>query len=144
MLTYYKAWFVASFLPLPPKSAASSVKGKNVAPRTQFEEDLEKQLSPIDEARYENARWWRNINRILSAFGIFIIIAIVSLTRTLCRIPLADRILDRTRSSCCQIASTPYYTTERPEPFSRLEQIFLTTYKVNERQPSVTLPTYTT
>ena len=124
MLTHSKAWFVASFLPLPPKSAASSVKGKNVAPRTQFEEDLEKQLSPIDEARYENARWWRNINRILSAFGIFIIIAIVSLIRKIRRIPPADQILDRTRSSCCQIASTSYHTTERPESLSRLEQFF--------------------
>ena len=115
MLTHPKAWFVASFLPLPPKSAASNVKGKNVAPRTQFEEDLEKQLSPIDEARYENARWWRNINRILSAFGIFIIIAIVSLIKTLCKILLADRILDRTRSSRCQIASPSHHITERPE-----------------------------
>ena len=97
MLTFSKAWFVASFLPLPPKSAVSNVKGKNAAPRTQLEEDLEKQLSPIDEARYENARWWRNINRILSAFGILIIIAIVSLFMTLFRILPADRI-SRSRS----------------------------------------------
>ena len=97
MLTYSKAWFIASFLPLPPKSADRNVKGKNVAPRTQLEEDLEKQLSPIDAARYENARWWRNINRILSAFGILIIIAIVSLIMTLPRRIPADRI-SRSRS----------------------------------------------
>ena len=91
MLTYSKAWFIASFLPLPPKSAVSSVKGKNVAPRTQVEVDLEKQLNPIDQARYENARWWRTINRILSAFGILIIIAIVSLIMTLSGIFPANR-----------------------------------------------------
>ena len=78
MLIYFKAWFIGSFLPLPGKAATSSVKGKNAAPRTQSEEDLEKQLGNTDEARYENARWWRNINRILSVFGILIIIAIVS------------------------------------------------------------------
>ena len=77
MLTFFKAWFVASFLPLPPRPAVSSVKGKEAVRRTQFDRDLEKQLDPIDEACYENARWWRNINRVLSAFGILIIIAIV-------------------------------------------------------------------
>ena len=43
-----------------------------------FEHDLEKTLGPIDQARYENARWWRNINRIMSVVGVGIIVAIVS------------------------------------------------------------------
>lgn len=42
-------------------------------------EDLEKQLGAVDEARYENARWWRNINRVMSGFGVLIIVAIVVL-----------------------------------------------------------------
>ena len=54
------------------------MKGKNVPRQTQVVEDLEKQLGPIDEARYENARWWRNINRILSLVGVVIVVAIVS------------------------------------------------------------------
>ncbi len=71
-------WFIASFLPLPAGPDISSVKGKNNPTRTQLAEDLEKQMGPIDEARYENARWWRNINRIMSLIGIVIIVAVVS------------------------------------------------------------------
>ena len=71
-------WFIASFLPLPPRPGISSLKGKENANRSQLTEDLEKQLGPIDEARYENARWWRNINRIMSLVGIVIVVAIVS------------------------------------------------------------------
>ena len=71
-------WFIASFLPLPPRPDIRSVKGKDNPMRTQVVEDLEKQLGPIDEARYENARWWRNINRIMSLVGIVIVVAVVS------------------------------------------------------------------
>lgn len=42
-------------------------------------EDLEKQLGVVDEARYENARWWRNINRVMSGVGVLIIVAIIVL-----------------------------------------------------------------
>ena len=64
------AWFIASFLPLPSRTPWPET--------TLIGKDLEKQLGPIDEARYENARWWRNINRILSVVGILLIAAIVS------------------------------------------------------------------
>jgi len=74
-------WFIASFLPLPPRPETSSVKGKNNPNRTPLAEDLEKQLGPVDEARYENARWWRNINRIMSLVGIVIVVAVVSSPR---------------------------------------------------------------
>ena len=40
--------------------------------------DLEKTLCMIDEARYENARWWRNLNRLMCIVGALIIAAIVS------------------------------------------------------------------
>ena len=71
-------WFIASFLPLPPRPNIPSLKGKDSPGRTQIIEDFEKHLGPIDEARYENARWWRNINRIMSLFGIVIVVAVVS------------------------------------------------------------------
>lgn len=71
-------WFIASFLPLPTRPDISSVKGKNNPNRTHLAEDLEKHLDPIDEARYENTRWWRNINRIMSPIGIVIVVAVVS------------------------------------------------------------------
>lgn len=46
--------------------------------RSKAERDLEKTIISIDEARYENARWWRNINRIMSVLGLLVIGAIVS------------------------------------------------------------------
>jgi len=33
----------------------------------------------IDETRYESARWWRNLNRVMSIVGLLIIGAIVAL-----------------------------------------------------------------
>ncbi len=71
-------WFIASFLPLPLRPNISSVKGKDNPNRTQLAEDLEKHLGPVDEARYENVRWWRNVNRIMSLVGIAIVVAVVS------------------------------------------------------------------
>ena len=79
LLTIPKAWFIAAFLPLPPGSVNISAKGKDIPRQTQMLENLEKQLGAVDEARYENARWWRNINRIMSGFGILIIVAIIAL-----------------------------------------------------------------
>ena len=79
MLTALKAWFTAAFLPLPPRLAIARAKGKEAPRQTQTLEDLEKQLGVVDEARYENARWWRNINRIMSGFGVLIIVAIIAL-----------------------------------------------------------------
>ena len=72
------AWFIASFLPLPPEPDFGSAKGKKVQRQTQILLDLEKQLGPTDLARYENARWWRNINRIMCFVGVTVIIIIVS------------------------------------------------------------------
>lgn len=46
--------------------------------RSKAERDLEKAIISVDEARYENARWWRNINRIMSVLGLLVIGAIVS------------------------------------------------------------------
>ena len=79
MLTLPKAWFIAALLPLPPRPTVISVKGKDVRRQSQLLEDLEKQLGAVDEARYENARWWRNINRVMSGFGVLIIVAIIAL-----------------------------------------------------------------
>lgn len=37
----------------------------------------------VDEARYENARWWRNLNRLMCIIGVLIIAAIVGISRIL-------------------------------------------------------------
>ena len=68
------AWIIASFLPLPP---APMITPPATPDTPNIAHDIEKALGPIDQARYENARWWRNINRVMSIIGIFIILAIV-------------------------------------------------------------------
>ena len=70
------AWILASFLPLPPAPSLTPINSPAVP---NVAHDIEKALGPIDQARYENARWWRNINRFLSIIGVLIIIAIVSI-----------------------------------------------------------------
>ncbi len=66
---------VASFLPLPPRPVAS---GEKTTSRSDVEQAMEQNLGPIDEARYQNARWWQYVNRIMSIVGILILITIVS------------------------------------------------------------------
>lgn len=70
------AWMIGAFLPLPPNPYMAS---KGDAGRPDIEEAMTRVLGPIDEAKYENARWWRALNRILSAVGLIIIIAVVRL-----------------------------------------------------------------
>lgn len=69
------AWIIAAFLPLPPLP-------RTPPPSPLFERDLEKTLGPADQARHENARWWRNVNRLMSVVGFGVIIAIVSVLRS--------------------------------------------------------------
>lgn len=54
------------------KDAVRRVSGASIA------QDLENRLAPMDEAQYENARWWRQLNRIMMIVGALIIAAIVS------------------------------------------------------------------
>lgn len=85
MLTILLAWFAAAFFPLPPKPPTSE-KGKGRERRTSVTsigQDLENRLAPMDEAQYENARWWRNLNRLMIPVGFFVIAAIVSLASPL-------------------------------------------------------------
>ena len=72
-----QAWFIASFLPLPPRPIHNE---KDPAPRVSratMVRDLENALDPVDERRYENARWWRSLNRLMSIVGVLIIATIV-------------------------------------------------------------------
>ena len=83
MLIHVLAWFAAAFLPLPPEPTIDE-KGKQPerhASVTSIGQDLESRLAPMDEALYENARWWRNLNRLMIPVGICIIAAIVSRER---------------------------------------------------------------
>ncbi|KAL8802180.1 MAG: hypothetical protein Q9182_003969 [Xanthomendoza sp. 2 TL-2023] len=65
---------VAAVLPLPQRpSDADSGLGADPA------HDLEKTFGMIDEARYENARWWRHLNRLMCIVGALLIAAIIAL-----------------------------------------------------------------
>ncbi|KAL8943946.1 MAG: hypothetical protein Q9216_000758 [Gyalolechia sp. 2 TL-2023] len=70
------AWFIASVLPLPRKPTADF---QDPTTEPQPTHDLEKRLGMVDEARYENARWWRNLNRLMCIVGVLIIAAIIAL-----------------------------------------------------------------
>lgn len=69
---------IAAFLPLPTN------------PKYQMEEqnrnsgrfghvNYEHQFRVLDETRYESAKWWRNLNRVMSVVGLLIIGAVVAL-----------------------------------------------------------------
>lgn len=69
------AWFIAAFLPLPPKP--------KIAPEMMESDDdvemaLESQLLGLQQRRYENARWWRHLNRWMIPLGVVFIVVIVS------------------------------------------------------------------
>ncbi|KAI4154195.1 MAG: hypothetical protein LQ341_000408 [Variospora aurantia] len=70
------AWFLAALLPLPPRS---TVDTRDLGTEASNAHDLEKRQGFVDEARYENARWWRSLNRLMCILGVLIIIAIIAL-----------------------------------------------------------------
>ncbi|EAW08633.1 putative serine-rich protein [Aspergillus clavatus NRRL 1] len=68
------AWFIAAFLPLPDKpSAALDENGP------ELEMALKVRLHDLERRRYENARWWRKLNRWMTPLGLAIIIIVVTL-----------------------------------------------------------------
>jgi hypothetical protein len=77
-LMTFSAWMVAAFLPLPPKPIFSMRERSSRASHFDMSEDMSKLFGPMDEKRYESARWWRLLNRVFSFVGIAIIILVVS------------------------------------------------------------------
>jgi hypothetical protein len=71
------AWIIASFLPLPamPKLGPEMTESDD-----DVEMALETQLWNLQRRRYNNARWWRNLNRWMISLGVVIIVIIVSST----------------------------------------------------------------
>lgn len=66
---------IASFLPLPSRPALVQEKHTGTA---DVEQAVDDNLGPTDESRYQNARWWRNVNRIMSIVGFLLLATIVS------------------------------------------------------------------
>ncbi|KAI1151174.1 hypothetical protein F4825DRAFT_371204 [Nemania diffusa] len=78
------AWMIAAFLPLPPKPQYDmQEREKSVAQFRVSEnsgsEPFYRRVAPIDDSRYQSARWWRNLNRYMSIIGLLIIGAVIAL-----------------------------------------------------------------
>lgn len=69
---------VAAFLPLPIRSSTSRGNSADDLEKGHgIESDFARQFGHLDEARYESAKWWRNLNRCMSVVGMIIIIIVV-------------------------------------------------------------------
>lgn len=74
------AWIVAGLLPLPPNPKAVEVQSdEELSAR-----DLERNLRPVEENHYQNAKWWRDLNRWMSVIGFIILAIIVSVPLHVC------------------------------------------------------------
>ncbi|KAJ5204012.1 uncharacterized protein N7498_004891 [Penicillium cinerascens] len=70
------AWVIASFLPLPPQP---KVGPEMLESDDDVEMALESQLVDMQRRRYDNARWWRNLNRWMISLGVVIIVIIITM-----------------------------------------------------------------
>ena len=73
---------IAALLPLPPRPVREMEERdnstSNLGVSNDTFNDYERQFGPMDDARYESAKWWRRLNRWMSLVGFLIIAAIVS------------------------------------------------------------------
>jgi hypothetical protein len=73
---------VAALLPIPEKPVISMIETPNANISTSHV-DLSSEsahgLQTMDEIRYRSARWWRNLNRVMSVVGVLVIGAIIAL-----------------------------------------------------------------
>ncbi|EER28996.1 hypothetical protein D8B26_000735 [Coccidioides posadasii str. Silveira] len=71
-------WFVAAFLPLPPK--VFPLNEEFTTDQPDVERTFNNRVKHIDQIRYENARWWRRLNRFMTPVGLIIIATIATLS----------------------------------------------------------------
>jgi hypothetical protein len=69
---------IAAFLPLPPKPQLEMIDHHSTS-NLDFRQDPSQVLQILNEMRYNNARWWRNLNRIMAMVGVLIIGAVIAL-----------------------------------------------------------------
>ncbi|KUI65409.1 hypothetical protein VM1G_00721 [Cytospora mali] len=76
------AWMVGAALPLPKPSPLAMIERyssiSDLGIRSQ-EHEFERHIESIDELRYQNARWWRTLNRGMSVIGLLIIGVVIAL-----------------------------------------------------------------
>ncbi|KAI1812861.1 hypothetical protein GGS20DRAFT_512803 [Poronia punctata] len=75
------AWMTASFLPLPFNTQfdIQDVEKGTSQSRLRLDSEPEPIYRRVDDSRYQSARWWRNVNRIMSFFGVLIIAVVIAL-----------------------------------------------------------------
>ncbi|KAL2188758.1 hypothetical protein L209DRAFT_241187 [Thermothelomyces heterothallicus CBS 203.75] len=74
------AWMLAALLPLPPNPELESAQAENGKSKySPTHPASRKQRYVLDETRYQSARWWRNLNRVMSIIGLLIIGAVIAL-----------------------------------------------------------------
>ena len=71
-------WFVAAFLPLPPKPRLQMDEISRI-PTPNLEAQMIQQMDIADDVRYENARWWRNLNRLMCPVGFVVLVIVITL-----------------------------------------------------------------
>ena len=69
---------VAAFLPLPPKPQLEMVENHSTS-HLDLQHQPSQPFGTIDEIRYSSARWWRNLNRGMSIFGLLVLGAVIAL-----------------------------------------------------------------
>ncbi len=72
------SWFVAAFLPLPPKPRLQMDEISRI-PTPNIEAQIIQQMDIADDIRYENARWWRNLNRVMCPLGTAVLVIVITL-----------------------------------------------------------------
>ena len=70
-------WFIGSFLPLPDRPESSDLEKRM---SSDLEGRTRRGVAVVNELRWENAAWWRNVNRFMGIVGIVVIILIAVLT----------------------------------------------------------------
>jgi hypothetical protein len=72
VLTVLLAWFIAAFLPLPPRPLSMQKGGS-----PEIGAAVLGRVAEYETRRYQNARWWRNLNRWMCPLGLAIIVIVV-------------------------------------------------------------------
>lgn len=76
------SWMIGAVLPLPKPSPLAMIERdtsfSDLGSRTHSHE-YERHIESVDEVRYQNARWWRLLNRCMSVIGFLIIGAVIGL-----------------------------------------------------------------
>jgi hypothetical protein len=70
---------IAAVLPLPPKPTLPMMQRSQSESHVGGQADSFGLLYPIDDSRYQSARWWRNLNRFMAAIGLLILGAVAAL-----------------------------------------------------------------